>query len=120
MNDGIYFNFYHHAWSSQSGLNRGTDGLDACKNLPVCPNKAAGLFHVCEVGPGSHHILNLSTHTSQCIGDSLKRVNRLGIGISWGMQFAAGFNGCCAGYKNERANAFSPNVGTDLLKPAAA
>jgi hypothetical protein len=36
------------------------------------------------------------------------------------MQFAAGFNGCRAGYKNERANAFSPNVGTDLLKPAAA
>ncbi|MDP7152311.1 MAG: hypothetical protein QGI70_15255, partial [Paracoccaceae bacterium] len=63
---------------------------------------------------------NLSTHASQCIGDPLKRVNRLGIGIAWGVQFATGFNGCCAGYKDERANAFSPDVGTDLLKPATA
>jgi hypothetical protein len=65
-------------------------------------------------------MLNLSTDTRQCIGDPLKRGNRLGIGISWGVQVAAGFNSSCAGYKDERANTFSPDVATDLLKPDAA
>ena len=120
MNDGIYFNFHHHAWSRQSGLNRSTNGLDACENLPMCSNKAAGLFHIRKIGPGSHHMLNLSTHASQCIGDPVERVNRLGIGIAWSMQLAAGLNGCCAGYIDEWTDTFSPDVGPDLLKPASA